>query len=279
MAALFLKRLMLQTLKTESNCIARCFVQQVVRKTPPAQLFPIASAPRLSCLIHAKASSTVTDTQDERKKKKRNDTVFSNTGRKISERIIHVVDENGNDLGHMHRADVIRLLDERHLRLVLRNARVEPPEYQLMTGIQIHQERLRQREIEKARPKARPTLTKEVIFSSNIGQHDLNTKSKQIQQWIEKKHHVQITIKKGKNADEPENKMEEIVHQILQTMPGIATFASRPQAIKGGKAVMCVLRPLSKKEETAYREALETQQRDTLHKDSGSDRESDAWHQ
>lgn len=52
-----------------------------------------------------------------------------------------------------------------------------------------------------------PTLTKELTFSSNIGKHDLDTKSKQIQQWIEKKYRVQITVKKGKNAEEPENKV------------------------------------------------------------------------
>lgn len=50
-------------------------------------------------------------------------------------------------------------------------------------------------------------MTKELTFSSNIEKHDLDTKSKQIQQWIEKKYQVQITVKKGKNADEPENKM------------------------------------------------------------------------
>lgn len=50
-----------------------------------------------------------------------------------------------------------------------------------------------------------PAVTKELIFSSNIGQHDLDTKSKQVQQWIEKKYHVQVTIKKGKNADQPGN--------------------------------------------------------------------------
>lgn len=35
----------------------------------------------------------------------------------------------------------------------------------------------------------------------------MDTKSKQIQQWIEKKYKVQVTIKKAKNAEEPENKM------------------------------------------------------------------------
>nr|XP_020146049.1 translation initiation factor IF-3, mitochondrial [Microcebus murinus] len=272
MAAVFLNRLILQTVKTENNCIRRCFGKHIVQRTAPAQLSPAASAPRLSFLIHTKAFSTIQDIQDERKKKKKDGTAFSNTGRKISERIIHVLDEKGNDLGIMHRADVIRLLDERDLRLVQKNPSAEPPQYQLMTGIQIHEERMRLREREKASPKTGPTLTKELTFSSNIAQHDLDTKSKQIQQWIEKKHKVQITIKKGKNADEPENKMEEIFNQILQTMPGMATFSSKPQPIRGGKALMCVLRPLTKKEENEYQE---TQKKDTLNKENGNDTDSD----
>ncbi|XP_062050426.1 translation initiation factor IF-3, mitochondrial [Lepus europaeus] len=278
MAAL-LKRLILQTVKSENNCIRRCFGEHLMQKTDPAQLSLIASAPRPSYLPHAKAFSTAEDTQAERKKTKKNETSFSNVGRKIKERIIHVLDEKGNDLGNMHRADVIRLMDERDLRLVQRDAHAEPPEYQLMTGLQIHKERLRLREMEKAQPKAGPILTKELTFSSNIGQHDLDTKNKQIQQWIEKKYQVQITIKKGKNADEPENKTEELFNQILQTMPGIATFKSKPQAVKGGKAVMCVLRHLSKKEENTYKESQGTQKRDTLHKESRSDRESNDPHQ
>ncbi|KAM9676973.1 translation initiation factor IF-3, mitochondrial-like [Dama dama] len=110
-----------------------------------------------------------------------------------------------------------------------------------------------------------PTLTKELTFSSNIGQHDLDTKSKQIQQWIEKKYKVQITVKKVKSADKPENKTEEMCNRIVQTMSGIATFSSRPQPIRGGKAVMCVLCPLSKKEEAAWRAALGTPRGDTLY--------------
>lgn len=35
----------------------------------------------------------------------------------------------------------------------------------------------------------------------------MDTKSKQIQQWIEKKYHVQVTIKRRKDAEEPEHEM------------------------------------------------------------------------
>ncbi|XP_006904869.1 translation initiation factor IF-3, mitochondrial [Pteropus alecto] len=278
MAGLFLKTLTLQTLKTEHNGIRRCVGAHVVQKAALAQLSLVASAPRLPCPTPAKAFSTAEDTQDERKKRM-NEAAFSNIGRKISERIIHVLDEKGSDLGNMHRADVIRLMDARDLRLVRRDAGAEPPVYQLLTGTQIHEERLRLRERDKATPRAGPTVTKELTFSANIGQHDLDTKSKQIQQWIEKKYKVQITVKKGKNAEEPEKKVDEIFNQILQTMPGTATFSSRPQAVKGGKAVMCILRHLSKKEEIAHRETQGTQKGGPTNKESGNDRESDVLHQ
>ncbi|XP_014939218.1 translation initiation factor IF-3, mitochondrial isoform X1 [Acinonyx jubatus] len=276
MATLLLKRLTLHTVKTGNNCI-RCPGTYTLHQTAPARPSFRASGPRLSCPIHAKAFGTVADTQDERKKKKKNEPALSNIGRKIHERVIHVLDEAGNDLGNMHRADVIRLMNERDLRLVTRDSGAEPPQYQLLTGAQIHEERLRLRELGKAHPKPGPTLTKELTFSSNIGRHDLDTKSKQIQQWIEKKYRVQITIKKGKNV-EPENKMEEICNQILHTMPGIATFSTRPQPVRGGKAVMCVLRHLSKKEENAHGETQGAQKEDPLNKENGNNRESDVVH-
>ncbi|CAH7279372.1 translation initiation factor IF-3, mitochondrial [Phodopus roborovskii] len=257
MAAL-LNRLTLQT------SIRTCFSKHIV-KSDPAQLSLASCTPKFLHLIWAKDFSTDGDTLSEKRQKRKD--AFTNTGRKISERVIRVLDEKGNDLGMMHRADVIRLMDKLDLRLVQRNASSEPPKYQLMTGAQIHQERLRLREQEKTNPKTGPAMTKELIFSSNIGQHDLDTKSKQIQQWIEKKYHVQVTIKKAKNAEQPGNEMDEIFNQILQTMPGIATFSSRPKAVRGGTASKCVFRPLSKKEEKAYRDSQETEGRDTLNKD------------
>lgn len=91
---------------------------------------------------------------------------------------------------------------------------VEPTPYQLLTGSQIHQVQLWLRKMERAELKPEPTLAKELTFSSNIGQHDLDTKSKQIQQWIKKKYKVQITIKKGKNEGKPEKKKKKMQETI-----------------------------------------------------------------
>lgn len=147
--AVLLTRLMLQTTKIDYNFIGRCFQRHTV-KPDSAQLSLTTPTPKLLYLISAKDFSTAGNLQGEKKQKRRD--AFSNMGRKISERIIRVLDEKGMDLGMMHRADVIRLMDKQNLRLVQRNTSSEPPEYQLMTGVQIHQERLKLREQEKAEP-------------------------------------------------------------------------------------------------------------------------------
>lgn len=152
MAGLLLKTLALWTVRTEGNCVGRVGAR-VAQRTAPRAPAPAASAPRPACLTPTKAFSTAEDAQEEGRRK-RNEAAFSSIGRKISERVIHVLDEKGGDLGSMHRADVIRLMDARDLRLVRRDAGAGPPVYQLLTGAQIHEERLRLRAREKARPRA-----------------------------------------------------------------------------------------------------------------------------
>ncbi|XP_064131399.1 translation initiation factor IF-3, mitochondrial isoform X2 [Loxodonta africana] len=153
MAAWFLQRLTLQAMKTENNCIARCLGKHLVQKTAPAQLSVTVSVLRLPSLIHAKAFSVAEEAQKKKKKKKETEAAFISVGRKIRDGIVQVFDEKGNDLGHMQQADVIELMNTRELRLVKRITRAEPPVYQLMTGLQIHEERMKLREREKAEPK------------------------------------------------------------------------------------------------------------------------------
>lgn len=74
-------------------------------------------------------------------------------GRKIRHRIIHIIDENGENLGNQHRADVIRMMDERGIKIVPLNENADPPVYKLMTGKQIHEEQMKLREKQKAKLK------------------------------------------------------------------------------------------------------------------------------
>ncbi|NXX80685.1 IF3M factor, partial [Urocolius indicus] len=122
---------------------------------------------------------------------------FGSVGRRIPYRILHVISQDGESLGNMHRAEALKLMDKHDLKLVLLQENVEPPVYRLMTGQQIHEEQMKRAEKKKASPKA-GTYVKELSFSSSIAKNDLETKTKQIAQWIEKKCHVKVTIRQAK---------------------------------------------------------------------------------
>ncbi|NXD98520.1 IF3M factor, partial [Chaetorhynchus papuensis] len=122
---------------------------------------------------------------------------FGSVGRRIPYRVLHVINQDGESLGTMHRAEALRLMDQHGLKLVLLRENVEPPVYRLMTGQQIHEEQLKLAEKKKSSPKPGMYI-KELSFSSAIAKNDLETKTKQIAQWIEKRHHVKVTIRQAK---------------------------------------------------------------------------------
>lgn len=160
-------------------------------------------------------------------------------GRKIPQRQIQVISDMGEDMGSMHRSDVIRIMDEKGLKLVLLSEHKDPPLYKLMTGKQIHEEQLKVREKQKSKagtygeyltshqmleinsdcpaeirtfsiwkgadfiPSTAPVQVKELTFSHGIAAHDLITKVKQIESWLEKNNHIRVTLRarRGQPAD------------------------------------------------------------------------------
>ncbi|CAG5928371.1 unnamed protein product [Menidia menidia] len=183
-----------------------------------------------------------------KKKKKEQDprahTTLNSVGRKIPQREIQVIGEAGENLGVMHRADVIRVMEEKGLKLVLLSEHRDPAVYQLMSGKQIHEEQLKLREKNKA--KAAPVQVKELTFSAGIASHDLATKLKQVESWLEKKHHVRITLRaeRGQNNANLDATLEQMVEQ-MDVMLG---FVSKPKVVRDGQAAVCILRPPSAKE-------------------------------
>ncbi|XP_017267503.1 translation initiation factor IF-3, mitochondrial [Kryptolebias marmoratus] len=169
---------------------------------------------------------------------------ISNVGRKIPHKEVQLIGDSGEELGVMQRTSVIKLMDERHLKLVLLNEHKKPPVYQLMSGKQLHEEQLKLLKKEKA--KAATVLVKELSFSVGISSHDLSTKQKQVESWLERKHHVRITLQAKKNK--PDASLDTVLEQIVEQMTVIVGFVSQPKVIRDGRAATCTLRPPSKKE-------------------------------
>ena len=123
---------------------------------------------------------------------------------------------------------------------------------------------------------------KELTFSSDIASHDLSTKLKQVQSWLEKKNHVRITLRVRRTASTVAlvsivirnhwagsqrkirqinvtwskknylyypvlNAQDQTLEDMVQQMPVTVGFVAKPKVIRDGRA-MCILRPPSAKE-------------------------------
>ncbi|XP_061484496.1 translation initiation factor IF-3, mitochondrial [Rhineura floridana] len=257
MAALCLKKLLDQARRNEVNHITRhfaSFLMQPVTTTTVSWTWMRVHAKKGLLPVPIQAFCTNEDAKEKLTGKERIPQAkkkVESVGRKIPHRIIQLIDENGENQGTIHRADAIRIMDERGVRLVLLVENADPPVYRLMTGQQIHEERIKLREKQKASSKNGPVQQKELTFSTAIAQHDLDAKIKQIQQWIDKKHHVRITVRQ-KNVSEGSEKMLALFGQILDTMPEKATYLSEPRIVKEGRST-CVIRHMSDREISGYK--------------------------
>ncbi|XP_003225558.1 translation initiation factor IF-3, mitochondrial [Anolis carolinensis] len=253
MAALCLKKLLAQAKRDQVNLISRylaTFGVCPLKRTPPSQTWLVTEHATKGLLPFPTQSFCTHEAAEEKLKGKKINPnakkTIESVGKKIPHRIVQLIDENGNNEGTMHRADVIRIMDERGLRLVLLSEKADPPVYRLMSGHQIHEERMKLREKQKANPSNGPVQQKEITLSTTIAQHDLDTKIKQIQQWIDKKHHVRVTVQQKRADDEPKHTLA-LFSQILDAMPEKATYLSEPRIAKEGRGT-CVLRHMSEKE-------------------------------
>ncbi|KAK2816097.1 hypothetical protein Q7C36_022368 [Tachysurus vachellii] len=198
--------------------------------------------------------ATENEPEDKKKKKKKQDpkarTTISSVGRKIHDRLLLLLDEEGENLGTVHRADALRLMDEKGLKLVTVNENAEPPVYRLMSGKQIHEEQMKLREKQKAKATG-VVQVKDLTLSSDIALHDLDTKLKQVTSWLDKKHHVRLTLKPRR--DQSDQALDSILDEMVRRITAPLGFVNKPKLIREGRAASCVLRPPSAKELQAQR--------------------------
>ncbi|KAM9246058.1 translation initiation factor IF-3, mitochondrial isoform 2-T3 [Leptosomus discolor] len=236
MTAFCMMKHLCQTTRNENRYAKRFFgtlLTQPPQKKVFSPLWVVVPDPRKTTLFgltqpFCRAEKSHTET--ERK------AAFGSVGRRIPYRILHVINQDGESLGNMHRAEALKLMDQHGLKLVLLQENAEPPVYRLMTGQQIHEEQLKRAEKKKANP------------NPAIAKNDLETKTKQIAQWIEKKYHVKITIRQAKDSN---TDMLTLFDEILETVSKKATYLSKPRVTREGVST-CILRHMSDKELKAY---------------------------
>ncbi|XP_064572966.1 translation initiation factor IF-3, mitochondrial [Zonotrichia leucophrys gambelii] len=273
MTALCTMKYLCQAARNESRYAKRFFgtlLPQTAQKWLFSPFWIVVPDPRKSAvfeLTHPYCTGEKSHAQPKSK------AAFGSVGRRIPYRILHVINQDGESLGNMHRAEALRLMDEHGLKLVLLQENVEPPVYRLMTGQQIHEEQLKRAEKKKASPK-QGVVQKELSFSSAIAKNDLETKTKQIAQWIDKRHHVKVTIRQAKGSS---TDMFMLFDQILETVSEKATYLSKPKVAREGVST-CIFRHMSDKELKEHQK-MEIKKNNTVKKDENQDLKSNELHQ
>ncbi|XP_041272012.1 translation initiation factor IF-3, mitochondrial [Onychostruthus taczanowskii] len=273
MTALCTMKYLCQVTRNESTYAKRFFgtlLTQTAQKWLFSPFWMVVPDPRKSA-VFGLTQPLCTDGKSHAQPKSK--AAFGSVGRRIPYRILHVINQDGQSLGNMHRAEALRLMDQHGLKLVLLRENVEPPVYRLMTGQQIHEEQLKRAEKKKASPKP-GVVQKELSFSSAIAKNDLETKTKQIAQWIEKRHHVKVTIRQAKGSS---TDMFTLFDQILETVSEKATYLSKPRVAREGVST-CVFRHMSDKELKEHQK-MEIKKNNTVKKDENEDLKSNELHQ
>ncbi|XP_032846911.2 translation initiation factor IF-3, mitochondrial [Tyto alba] len=273
MTAFCIMKRLCQATRNENRYAKRFFgtlLKQAPQKSVFSPFWMVVPDPSKSAVLGLTQPFCTAETSPKEPKRK---AAFGSVGRRIPYRILHLINQDGESLGTMHRAEALKLMDQQNLKLVLLRENAEPPVYRLMSGQQIHEEQLKRAEKKKASPN--PGLVqKELSFSSAIAKNDLETKTKQIAQWIEKKYHVKVTIRQAKDSN---TDMFMLFDQILEPMSAKATYLSKPKVTREGVSA-CVLRHMSDKELKAYQK-MEKQKNITVKKDENEDLKSDELHQ
>lgn len=146
-------KLLCQATRNE-NSYAKRFFGTLLTQTPQKKVFypfwVVVPDPRKSAVFGLTQPFCTAEKSHTEPKRK---AAFGSIGRRIPYRILHVINQDGESLGNMHRAEALKLMDQHGLKLVLLRENVEPPVYRLMTGQQIHEEQLKRAEKKKASPK------------------------------------------------------------------------------------------------------------------------------
>ena len=157
----------------------------------------------------------------------------------IRARIVLVIDDTGTSLGQMSAVDALKIARERGLDLVEVNPQANPPVCRIMDyGRQQYETARRERETKRTQ---KQNVIKEVRVSPKTDDHDLDTKLRQMTEWLKKGDRVQLTLKlRGREQAHPD-----VGRKVLSDMASAVTDVGRVErdTLWEGRRMTMVIAP------------------------------------
>lgn len=148
-----------------------------------------------------------------------------------------MIDEQGQQLGVVGIKEAWTRAEEAGLDLVEISPQANPPVAKIVDWGKFQYDKLKQQQ--KAKKKQRSQELKQVRFGLKIGQHDIDVKSKKIQEFLERGSKVRlVAFFRGREITHPE-----LGHQLLEKVVqglGVEVAVDQPPQLTGKQLGMVI---------------------------------------
>ena len=161
---------------------------------------------------------------------------------KIRAREIRLIGPNGDAMGVVNTVDAQRVANDNLMDLVEISPNASPPVCKIMDYGKYRYEQ--HRRVKDAKKNQKVTILKEIKFRPRIEDHDMETKSKHVREFIEAGDKVKCTIMfRGRELSHPELGRK-ILTNVAAAMKDIAKLEREPKL--EGKNMIMILSPITK---------------------------------
>ncbi|MCA9346107.1 translation initiation factor IF-3 [Candidatus Saccharibacteria bacterium] len=133
---------------------------------------------------------------------------------------LRVIDEDGNQLGILTRAEALAAAEEAELDLVEISPQADPPVAKIIDWGKFNYQRTKQ--LQKNKRNAKSLEVKQMRVGLKISDHDLEVKAKKVREFLEEGHKVKYTLKfKGRelaHRDVGFNLAQKIIDKFGETV-------------------------------------------------------------
>lgn len=160
------------------------------------------------------------------------------TNHEIREKEVRVVTYDGEQLGIMSSKEAQQIADDREMDLVMIAPTAKPPVVRIMDyGKFIYEQAKKEKEAKK---KQRTVEIKEIRFSPNIEEHDMNTKAANAAKFLKEGDKVKVTIRfRGREADHS-NKGYALMREFFAKVEEFGTI-EKPASMEGRNMTMVLI--------------------------------------
>jgi len=155
---------------------------------------------------------------------------------------VRLIDEDGTQLGVKNLDEALRTAQDRGKDLVEVAPQANPPVCKVVDFSKYRYEKEKQKK--EARKHAKGGQVKEVRFRPRIGEHDFDTKFRQIQKFLAGRDKVRITVMFRGREMEHQDLGRKIVDRLKENLGETATVESAPTMF--GNRMILMLAPQKK---------------------------------